>query len=162
MFLIGIGLSLEEAMIFWRKSFSKLSDEEYEKKGYNYNIRYNYGMEGKRTNYTPYSCSNIISTVAGSGEVCGCPFKTLPAEPLGSLLQNMKLDPINVGEVVTKAKSGHFQLACTRFFELTRGKSLHQGGIIDSDKKFLLPEPINHPNRYFDYSFKGIAKEDTK
>ena len=152
-------MSLEEALIFWRKSFNKMSDDEYEKKGYNYNIRYNYGMEGKRTNYTPYSCSNIIATVSGPGEVCGCPFKNLAAEPLGEMLQSMKLDPQYCDEVVSKAKSGHYQLACTRFFELTRGKGLQFGGIIDSEKKFMLPEPINHPNRYFDFSSKGIVNE---
>ena len=116
-------------------------------------------MEGKRTNYTPYSCSNIISTVAGPGEVCGCPFKNLQAEPLGQMLQQMKLDQSHCDEVVTKAKSGHFQLACTRFFELTRGKTMQAGGIMDSEKKFLLPEPINHPNRYFDFSFKGVSHD---
>jgi DNA primase large subunit len=55
LFLKGIGLSLDEALVFWRSSFSRMSDDEYAKKGYPYGIRYNYGMEGKRTNYTPYS-----------------------------------------------------------------------------------------------------------
>lgn len=48
-----IGLSIEEAMIFWRKGFSGITDDKFNKE-YKYNIRHSYGLEGKRTNYSAF------------------------------------------------------------------------------------------------------------
>ncbi|KAJ1971990.1 DNA primase subunit pri2, partial [Dimargaris xerosporica] len=53
LFLKGIGVSLEDAMEYWRKAFRHLSDDKFQKE-HAYNIRHNYGLEGKRTNYSPY------------------------------------------------------------------------------------------------------------
>jgi DNA primase large subunit len=49
-------------MKFWRAEFApKCQGEAFDKK-YAYNVRYNYAKEGKRTEYTPYSCMKIIQT----------------------------------------------------------------------------------------------------
>ena len=61
----GIGLPLEEAMRFWRTEFGPRTPSDAFDKQYAYNVRYNYGKEGKRTNYTPYSCVKIISSTPG-------------------------------------------------------------------------------------------------
>lgn len=45
-----LGLSIEESVAFWRKSFSGYTDDQFNKK-YKYNIRHHYGLEGKRVNY---------------------------------------------------------------------------------------------------------------
>lgn len=58
----GIGLPVEEALRFWRTEFAPVTPSDKFDKEYTYNIRHNYGVEGKRTNYTPYSCVKIIST----------------------------------------------------------------------------------------------------
>lgn len=44
LFLKGVGLGLEEALVFWRRAFSNLGDDAFQKKGYPYNIRYFYSL----------------------------------------------------------------------------------------------------------------------
>ena len=51
--LQGIGLPLDEAIIFWRRMYgASMTDDKFNKE-YKYNIRHGYGQEGKRTNYPP-------------------------------------------------------------------------------------------------------------
>jgi len=45
-----LGLSVEEALTFWRRSFSGHTDDQFNKR-YKYNIRHSYGLEGRRANY---------------------------------------------------------------------------------------------------------------
>ena len=52
-------------MRFWRMEFApKCPNDQFEKK-YAYNVRYNYGREGRKSDYTPYSCLKIISSQPG-------------------------------------------------------------------------------------------------
>ncbi|CAO3586147.1 unnamed protein product [Absidia cylindrospora] len=53
LFLKAIGLSVEEALLFWRIAFATKTDEQFQKQ-YAYNIRHNYGLEGKRVSYTAF------------------------------------------------------------------------------------------------------------
>ena len=55
LFLKGVGLSVEEALIWWRKMFNvgtKMSDDKF-KKEYEYNIKHSYGLVGGKKNYPP-------------------------------------------------------------------------------------------------------------
>ncbi|XP_044754339.1 DNA primase large subunit-like isoform X2 [Coccinella septempunctata] len=75
LFLKGIGLTLEDAMDFWREEFTKLMDHNKFEKDYAYNIKHAYGKAGGMVNYSPYSCMKIIMDSVGAGDHHGCPFK---------------------------------------------------------------------------------------
>uniref|UniRef100_A0A8B9PCG6 DNA primase large subunit n=1 Tax=Apteryx owenii TaxID=8824 RepID=A0A8B9PCG6_APTOW len=96
LFLKGIGLTLEQALEFWKKEFirGKVDADKFDK-GYAYSIRHNYGKEGKRTDYTPYSCMKIImSNPPSQGDYHGCPFRHSDPELLKQKLQSYKV-PLN-------------------------------------------------------------------
>ncbi|GAA5854515.1 hypothetical protein JCM5353_000035 [Sporobolomyces roseus] len=149
LFLKGIGLSVEEAVVFWRKSFSSISDDKF-KKEYQYNIRHGYGLEGSRKNYSPKTCTAIITgPVPGPGQCHGCPFRHQEAANLTSLL-NLTIPNLSnpdLKDILKSAKEGHYHISCTRVFELQHAKlGVQKGdGLGGGDS-------VDHPNRYFDKS----------
>ncbi|GAA5940600.1 DNA primase subunit PRI2 [Sporobolomyces koalae] len=148
LFLKGIGLSVEEAVVFWRKSFSTITDDKFNKE-YRYNIRHGYGLEGSRKNYTPKSCTQIITgPVPGAGQCHGCPFRHQEANLTPLLQQSIpNLTNADLNEIVKSAKAGHYHVSCTRVFELQHAKlGVQKGdGLGGGDS-------VDHPNRYFDKS----------
>ncbi|XP_050403414.1 DNA primase large subunit [Patella vulgata] len=147
LFLKGIGMSLEEALKFWKIEFVKLIDGDKFDKQYAYNIRHNYGKEGKRADYTPYSCMKIImSNAPGPGDSHGCPFRHTDAEMLKQKLRTNGLSKDAIEEVMTTTKRGHYQLACSKYFEY-----IHGGVTGDGD----VPN-FQHPNQYFEESQKRL------
>ncbi|NXP59364.1 PRI2 primase, partial [Chloropsis cyanopogon] len=101
LFLKGIGLTLEQALEFWKKEFirGKVDADKFDK-GYAYSIRHNYGKEGKRTDYTPYSCMKIImSNPPSQGDYHGCPFRHSDPELLKQKLQSYKIPPSGITQV---------------------------------------------------------------
>lgn len=155
----GIGLPYEESLTFWRRAFKNMSDDQFQKGGHPYNIRHSYGLEGKRTNYTSYSCMKIItSNQPGAGDHHGCPFKHFSSDNLKPLLTGMISSATNLApgsnqvqahvlDVSNLSKSGHFQLACTKLFEITHQKPGAAPISIDT---------IEHPNQYFELSRNGV------
>lgn len=75
LFLKAIGLLYEDAVRFWREEFTKIMDMNKFEKQYVYNIQHQYGKVGRMLNYSPYSCTKIISGSVGPGQHHGCPFK---------------------------------------------------------------------------------------
>ncbi|KAK9063540.1 hypothetical protein SSX86_017410 [Deinandra increscens subsp. villosa] len=144
LFLKGVGLKLDDALAFWKAEFSqKVGTERFDKE-YAYGIRHNYGKEGKRTDYTPYSCQKIILSTPGVGDHHGCPYRHFSEENLRAALGKMGVSSRALEDVIEKAKSRHYQLACTLTFEALHDSSCDAG--------------INHPNQYFSDSQK-ILKE---
>ncbi|EPZ34176.1 DNA primase large subunit-like protein [Rozella allomycis CSF55] len=131
LFLKSIGLSLEEALVFWRQAFSrKITDDGFQK-NYAYNIRHNYGQEGKRVSYPGYNCLKIITSNSPSaGDHHGCPFKHFGADSLRENLSRYRLpnslspllNPVQVEELMGLAQKNHFQIACTRLLEYSRNE----------------------------------------
>ncbi|XP_037375809.2 DNA primase large subunit isoform X1 [Talpa occidentalis] len=138
LFLKGIGLTLEQALQFWKQEFIRGNmDADKFDKGYAYNIRHSFGKEGKRTDYTPFSCLKIILTNPPSqGDYHGCPFRHSDPELLKQKLQSYKISPGGINQILDLVKGTHYQVACQKYFEM-----IHN---VD-DCGFSL----NHPNQFF-------------
>eukprot|EP01135_Chromosphaera_perkinsii_P005511 Nk52_evm60s352 gene=Nk52_evmTU60s352 len=142
LFLKGIGLSLDDALTFWRSEFTKAMSGDKFDKSYSYNIRHNYGKEGKRADYTPYNCVRIITSNApGPGDHHGCPFKHFDEVNLRAKLAKYGVPSNAVYEIIGLVKGSHFQVACSKYFEVTQKME-------NSNME------LNHPNQYFLESYK--------
>ena len=164
LFLKGLGISLEDSLFFWKQEFTRVMTQKQFDQEYAYNIRHNYGQEGRRADYTPYGCAKIINS-AGSDlaadQAHGCPFKTFSQAQLTNQLQAVGASMADQSELFQHVQEKRYQvfiysnisllisnyfpffffkkLGCKKYFELT-----HPG----CKKQFL----INHPNQYFKYS----------
>lgn len=154
-----------------------MTDDKFNKE-YRYNIRHNYGLEGKRHNYTPKreasqvlkpirvaeidlrrhaklnnSCQQIIlRDQPGALDSHGCPFRHFSATALSTALATTYRVPPTTQEhkeILDAVKNNHFHVACTRLFEVTHAdKGVKKGDGVGQG------ESITHPNRYFDASRK--------
>lgn len=153
LFLKGIGLSLEQALQFWRSEFirGKVDADKFDKQ-YAYSVRHMFGKEGRRVDYTPYSCMKVIlSNPPSQGDYHGCPFRHSDPELLKQKLQFYKVSPSGISQILELVKGMHYQLACQKYFELTHNVE---------DTNFSL----NHPNQYFIESQRvlGGGSKDVK
>ncbi|KAI8998534.1 DNA primase large subunit [Trametes punicea] len=147
LFLKILGLSIDEALVFWRKSFSKIQDDKFNKE-YRYNIRHSYGLEGKRANYAAKSCQQILmADQPGPGDSHGCPYRHFSADNLQSALLTMYgehgLTSADMKEIMATVKAGHYHVACTRVFEITHAR---QG--VKKGEGVGGGESVTHPNQY--------------
>lgn len=123
LFLKAIGLTLEDALHYWRTEFARsgIDGDKFEK-NYAYNIRHNYGQEGKRADYREHSCLKIIGSSVGTGDSHGCPYRHYDNDRLKAMLQTNGVSTVKANEIASLAKGQHYQIACSKCFEVT-----HQG-----------------------------------
>ncbi|KAJ7582779.1 DNA primase large subunit [Mycena floridula] len=145
LFLKVLGLSIEEAIAFWRKSFKggKVQDNQFDKE-YKYNIRHSYGLEGRRANYQAKSCQQLLSI---ENSAHGCPYRHFKPENVQTALlssySNQGLSSSDLPEILAIMKTSHFHVACTRVFEITHAAyGVKKGDGIGSF------ESVTHPNQY--------------
>ncbi|KAF9579754.1 hypothetical protein BGW38_003862, partial [Lunasporangiospora selenospora] len=162
LFLKGIGLSLEQALLFWQMAFEKLTPDQFNKQ-YAYNVRHTYGMEGKRTDYTPFSCKPIImGSAPGTGDHHGCPFRHFSPTNLRAQLAGHQVDDFDSEDIMRLVQGKHYQVACTRYYEVTRARMIGvstetlRGGVLSgqgSESAVASEELIEHPNQFFEQSY---------
>merc|ERR1711998_282976 len=117
-------------------------------KEYAYGVRYNYGKEGRRTDWNAYSGMKIIK--AGTGEDCGCPFRRFDADQLSATLRKKSVSSAAIAEIVGLVKGHHYQVACKKYYG-------HMHGGVEA------PEDVgNHPNGYFKASQEHYNKDQPK
>ncbi|KAF8921387.1 DNA primase large subunit [Mucidula mucida] len=155
LFLKRLGVSLEEALIFWRKSFmgGKVTDDRFNKE-YAYNVRHSYGKEGKRADYPAKTCMQLLT---GSSEY-GCPYRFLTPENLQTSLVSayapLGLQHSDLPEILHTKKDSKFHLGCTRVFEIT-----HASCGVKKGEGVGAGETVSHPNQY---ALRSIELEKAK
>jgi DNA primase large subunit len=133
LFLKGIGLTLEDCLIFWRQAFKLITDDTFNKE-YRYNVRHVYGDVGgdairRGRGYSPFSCQKILTEhPPGSGESHGCPYRHFSVDNLTALLQTTGVNDRDVLRGVKEdVEKKRFHIACNRVFEWAhKGMSIFQ------------------------------------
>lgn len=142
LFLKWIGMSFPDSMIFWERSMYSVPPSTF-KREYSYNIRYNYGLEGKRKDFPPWSCRDILSRDYPAGNH-GCPFLELPKTDLVAFLESgYSCSSQNAEEIAGMAKHNHYQLACTSLL----------ASVLEPSKDLSVPsndEILETPNQFYD------------
>eukprot|EP00388_Colpodella_angusta_P045088 GDKK01064939.1.p1 GENE.GDKK01064939.1~~GDKK01064939.1.p1 ORF type:complete len:237 (-),score=5.62 GDKK01064939.1:114-824(-) len=136
LFLKQIGLSMDDAMLLFSTLMSVKgggSKEVFEKSAYGYNIRHNYGKEGRKTSYSSMGCSTIVGQppLVDSNDCHGCPYKFRDEGALRKLLQTEQINPQSrelpkvrptngdIEDIIKDAREMHYTRACYKYFMAT-------------------------------------------
>lgn len=154
LFLKSIGLSLEDSL----QLFSTLmtvkgggSPESFAKTSYGYNIRHNYGMEGKKVSYSSASCATILGLppVVDQNDCHGCPFRFRDESRLRTTLQQAQNDPrgssygevtpsvAEIEDIVNDCKGQHYTRACFKYFMATH-KNVKRDALFRSPYEYFV------------------------
>ncbi len=148
LFLKGIGVKLEEALVFWKREFviGGISGEKFERE-YAYNFKHQYGEAGSRIKYKPFCCQQLIHSSPDTSGTAGCAYKHYRPADLQTALNGMRLKTEVVTAVMNKAKEGQYQLACTMVYEARHAAEAKK-------------DCVEHPNLYFKDSREYYEAKD--
>ncbi|KAK9890848.1 hypothetical protein WA026_012194 [Henosepilachna vigintioctopunctata] len=149
LFLKAIGVRFDDALEFWREEFTKIMDNDKFEKNYSYNVKHAYGKVGSMVNYSPFSCLKIIMGSVGAGDHHGCPFKHWDASLVKRKMMDCGVASEGIESILALVKNGHFQIACTKYFEFTHSLQAPS-------------TTINHPNQFFEESINIATGEKKK
>ena len=90
LFLKNAGVPLNDTIQYFRAYFNK---NDFDKE-YLYSIRHNYGLEGKKANYSGFTCKRIIGSNGNAG-CTGCPIKESDPQAFCSQICNKNDGVIN-------------------------------------------------------------------
>ncbi|CAD8122142.1 unnamed protein product [Paramecium sonneborni] len=142
LFFKSAGMKLNEAIKYLRMQFQqKISEQDFDK-NYLYNIRHNYGQEGKRENYQCFTCAYNMKQNPGNDEYHGCPIKSFNSDALEKYLKFKNYQETDIKKVLDLKKQNHFQLACTEIWH-AKNKNSQVNIIIDNPVVFYR-ESLNH------------------
>ncbi|XP_066151395.1 DNA primase large subunit [Euwallacea fornicatus] len=148
LFLKAIGVQYENFIEFWRQEFTKKMDNEKFNKSYLYNFNHQFGKVGRMMDYLPYSCNKIIMGSVGPGEAHGCPFRHFDSVNLKAKLNEHGVSQEASRDIMGLVKNGHYQMACTKYFETTHGQAPAL--------------TISHPNQYYEESMNLVKEKAVK
>ncbi|EPY41623.1 DNA primase large subunit [Angomonas deanei] len=136
LFLKAIGLSLDDSMALFSSLMTVKgggSLEAFAKTAYGYNVRHNYGMEGKKTSYSSATCATILSLPPSvdKNDCHGCPFRFRDEGAFRTMLQREQKNPLgneypdirpsaaDIEDIVQDCKGQHYTRACYKYFMAT-------------------------------------------
>lgn len=106
LFLKGMGISMSDAISFWKDEFTKIMPETTFNREHTYYIRFLYGWEGSRRDYQPYKCSKIMDSSVGPRDYHGCPFKHMIHDTLEIELTDCGLNQLRKFQYITCNHNG--------------------------------------------------------
>ena len=89
----------------------------------------------------------ITGNPPSTGDHHGCPFRHFSQHNLETKLHAERISGPHINEIMNLVKDRHYQIACTRHFELTHPQK--------GDAKV---DTIEHPNQYYEMSKKLAAE----
>lgn len=151
-FLKDCGLDLEDSVTWWRQEALRDKEITAEKfdKNFLYDIEHTYGKKGHMKEQNCFGCSTIINfPYPPTGQVHGCPFKHMEAEPLIQTMRSWGVPEKNIADMNEHIVNKHFQLACQDYF-----RGIHPGSTGDGVG--------NHPHGFYQESSAYYKKRSEK